>query len=155
MFNAPRRPKGFCLVCFAAVAAFHALETLRCGRVAMLDFDVHHGNGVSALVKHDERVRYRPEHPPILWHVCVYSVWRHIEWAGWQLCAGCSGQFLRLSLGDDASADLDGKPFAVFLEPRPDPFIPAPWTALVVRWTDSLLFDPPGWHLPRVWRGRG
>ena len=48
---------GFCLVCFAAVAAFHALESLGCGRVAMLDFDVHHGNGVAALVKGEERVR--------------------------------------------------------------------------------------------------
>ena len=48
---------GFCLICFAAVAAFHALETLGCGRVAMLDFDVHHGNGVAALVKGEERVR--------------------------------------------------------------------------------------------------
>lgn len=50
---------GFCLVCFAAVAAFHAVETLGCGRVAVMDFDVHHGNGVAALVKGDERVRYR------------------------------------------------------------------------------------------------
>eukprot|EP00903_Cladosiphon_okamuranus_P011457 g10791.t1 len=49
---------GFCLVCFAAVAAFHALDTLGCGRVAMLDFDVHHGNGVAALVKGEERIRY-------------------------------------------------------------------------------------------------
>eukprot|EP00904_Undaria_pinnatifida_P010795 jgi/Undpi1/6846/HiC_scaffold_21.g09322.m1 len=49
---------GFCLVCFAAVAATHALETLGCNRVAMLDFDVHHGNGVAALVKGDERIRY-------------------------------------------------------------------------------------------------
>ncbi|CAN0256302.1 unnamed protein product [Pylaiella littoralis] len=49
---------GFCLVCFAAVAAFHAVETLGCGRVAVMDFDVHHGNGVAALVKGDERIRY-------------------------------------------------------------------------------------------------
>ncbi|CAM9231975.1 unnamed protein product [Scytosiphon promiscuus] len=49
---------GFCLVCFAAVAAFHAVESLGCRRVAMLDFDVHHGNGVAALVKGDERIRY-------------------------------------------------------------------------------------------------
>lgn len=50
------RTQGFCLVCFAAVAAFHALDALGCGRVAMLDFDVHHGNGVAALVKGDARV---------------------------------------------------------------------------------------------------
>ncbi|CAM9630866.1 unnamed protein product [Ectocarpus sp. 6 AP-2014] len=49
---------GFCLVCFAAVAAFHALDALGCGRVAILDFDVHHGNGVAALVKGDARIRY-------------------------------------------------------------------------------------------------
>ncbi|CAN0388880.1 unnamed protein product [Ascophyllum nodosum] len=53
---------GFCLVCFAAVAAFHALETLGCRRVAILDFDVHHGNGVAAIVKGDDRIRYSSIH---------------------------------------------------------------------------------------------
>lgn len=47
---------GFCLVCFAAVAAFHAVETLGCDRVAIMDFDVHHGNGVAALVRGNDRV---------------------------------------------------------------------------------------------------
>lgn len=47
---------GFCVVCFAVVAAVHALETLGCSRVAMLDFDVHHGNGIAALIRQDPRV---------------------------------------------------------------------------------------------------
>lgn len=47
---------GFCIICFAAVAVFHALETLGCKKVAMLDFDVHHGNGIAALVREDPRV---------------------------------------------------------------------------------------------------
>lgn len=49
---------GFCIICFAAVAVFHALETLGCKKVAMLDFDVHHGNGIAALVREDPRIRY-------------------------------------------------------------------------------------------------
>ncbi|CAM9178888.1 unnamed protein product [Choristocarpus tenellus] len=49
---------GFCIICFAAAAAFHALETLGCQRVAILDWDVHHGNGVASIVKSDPRIRY-------------------------------------------------------------------------------------------------
>jgi acetoin utilization deacetylase AcuC-like enzyme len=39
------RPMGFCLFNNVAVAAEHALATLNCRRVAIIDPDVHHGNG--------------------------------------------------------------------------------------------------------------
>jgi acetoin utilization deacetylase AcuC-like enzyme len=39
-----------------AVAAAHALEHHRLERVAIADFDVHHGNGTEEMFSHDERV---------------------------------------------------------------------------------------------------
>jgi acetoin utilization deacetylase AcuC-like enzyme len=43
------RPNGFCLFNNAAVAAFHAQAAHGAERVAVVDFDVHHGNGTQAI----------------------------------------------------------------------------------------------------------
>lgn len=47
---------GFCLINNVAVAAAHALHTYDLSRVAIIDFDVHHGNGTEDIFKHDDRV---------------------------------------------------------------------------------------------------
>lgn len=44
----PDRAMGFCLFNSAAVAARHAREVHGLARVAVIDFDVHHGNGTQA-----------------------------------------------------------------------------------------------------------
>ena len=46
----------FCLFNNVAIAAQHALDVHGMQQVAMVDFDVHHGNGTEAAFKHDERV---------------------------------------------------------------------------------------------------
>jgi acetoin utilization deacetylase AcuC-like enzyme len=50
------RAMGFCLFNNVAVAAAHALEHHGLGRVAIIDFDVHHGNGTEEIFSNDERV---------------------------------------------------------------------------------------------------
>ena len=47
---------GFCFYNNVAVAAFTALQNEAIERVAIIDFDVHHGNGTVDIFKDDERV---------------------------------------------------------------------------------------------------
>ncbi|WP_332750972.1 histone deacetylase family protein [Hydrogenophaga sp.] len=47
---------GFCFVNNVAVAAKYALERHGLKRVAIIDFDVHHGNGTEDIVAGDERI---------------------------------------------------------------------------------------------------
>jgi acetoin utilization deacetylase AcuC-like enzyme len=53
---------GFCLFNNIAVAAAHALTAHAVQRVAILDFDVHHGNGTQAIFEQDPRVLYLSSH---------------------------------------------------------------------------------------------
>jgi acetoin utilization deacetylase AcuC-like enzyme len=47
---------GFCLLNNVAIAALHALEHHGLQRVAVVDFDVHHGNGTEDILRNDPRV---------------------------------------------------------------------------------------------------
>jgi len=55
------RARGFCLVNNAAVAAAHALAR-GLARVAIIDFDVHHGNGTQEIFEAERRVLYVSAH---------------------------------------------------------------------------------------------
>jgi len=52
------RSMGFCIFNNVAVAAAHALEAYGLARVAIVDFDVHHGNGSEDIFKDDARVMF-------------------------------------------------------------------------------------------------
>ncbi|HAG80425.1 MAG TPA: histone deacetylase [Cyanobacteria bacterium UBA12227] len=52
------RGMGFCLFSNAAIAAFYALEQPGVEKVAILDWDVHHGNGTQDIVEKDPRIAY-------------------------------------------------------------------------------------------------
>jgi acetoin utilization deacetylase AcuC-like enzyme len=50
------RPMGFCIFNNVAVAARHAIAEHGVERVAIIDFDVHHGNGTEDIFEDDEQV---------------------------------------------------------------------------------------------------
>ncbi len=58
----PSRPMGFCLFNNAGVAAQHARVAHGLKRVAVVDFDVHHGNGTQSLFAQNPELFYASSH---------------------------------------------------------------------------------------------
>jgi len=56
------KPMGFCFFDQAAIAARYAQRTYGIGRVAVVDFDVHHGNGTQEIFWADKSVMYCSTH---------------------------------------------------------------------------------------------
>ena len=56
------RPMGFCLINTAAIIAREAQRKYGAERIAIIDFDVHHGNGTQDIFKADPSVFYASSH---------------------------------------------------------------------------------------------
>jgi acetoin utilization deacetylase AcuC-like enzyme len=56
------RAMGFCLFDNVAIAVLYAIEVKKFERVAIIDFDVHHGNGTQDIFEQDGRVLYISTH---------------------------------------------------------------------------------------------
>jgi acetoin utilization deacetylase AcuC-like enzyme len=88
---------GFCFFGNVVIGARHALETYGLQRVAIVDFDVHHGNGTQDLVWNDKRICFASTHQMPLY---PGSGARH-ETGGWDqivnvpLPPGASGRVFR------------------------------------------------------------
>ena len=60
-------PMGFCIFGNVAIAAKHALDRHGLSRVAIVDFDVHHGNGTQDLLWSEARTLFVSSHQMPLW----------------------------------------------------------------------------------------
>jgi acetoin utilization deacetylase AcuC-like enzyme len=58
----PEQAMGFCLLNHVAIGALHALQRPSIRRVAIIDFDVHHGNGTQAVFEQNPDVMFVSSH---------------------------------------------------------------------------------------------
>ncbi|QQG37148.1 MAG: histone deacetylase family protein [Micavibrio aeruginosavorus] len=57
----PDHGEGFCLLNNIVIGALHA-QSLGCARIAIVDFDVHHGNGSDAMTRIHDNIFYASTH---------------------------------------------------------------------------------------------
>jgi acetoin utilization deacetylase AcuC-like enzyme len=60
--SGPETAMGYCLLNHVAIGALHALENPSVKRVAIIDFDVHHGNGTQAIFEQNPDVLFVSSH---------------------------------------------------------------------------------------------
>jgi len=61
------RAGGFCIFNNIAIAAKYAIKRHKISRILVIDWDVHHGNGIQKLFYHDPRVLYISTHDLMLY----------------------------------------------------------------------------------------
>jgi len=146
------RPMGFCLFGTVAIGAKRALDLHGLGRVAVVDFDVHHGNGTQDLLWDEAR--------------CLFASSQQMPLfpgSGRPEEKGAHGQVLNVPLrgGTDGAAMraayerlilpavADWKPDLVLVSAgfdahRADPLAGLEWEAEDYRWLAARLWDVSG-----------
>ena len=137
---------GFCLFNNVAVAALHAIEHHGLQRVAIIDFDVHNGNGTIDIFENDERVMVCSsfQHP--------YYPNRHFDTPGDHLVltpinAGSIGHEYRQKVERDFFSALDGfSPELLLISAGFDAHAEDPLGGLNLieddyRWLTSMIID--------------
>ena len=93
----PNRAMGFCFFSNAAIAGKYAIEKLGLSRIAVVDFDVHHGNGTQAVFWDDHRCIFASSHQS-----------PHYPGTGARNETGCGNIFnAPLAAGDDGKTVLN------------------------------------------------
>ena len=106
-------PMGFCLFGNVAIAAKHALEHHGLGRVAIVDFDVHHGNGTQDLCQDDPRILFCSTHQMPLF-----------PGTGQPSETGCDGNVVNVALPEGAGSTAFRQVMEGQVLPAVDAFAP-------------------------------
>jgi acetoin utilization deacetylase AcuC-like enzyme len=109
------RAMGFCLFNNIAVGAAHALAEHGLSRVAIVDFDVHHGNGTENIFEGDDRVLFCStfQHPFFPYTPLLSNTQNRISVP---LDAGAGGKEFRIAVSDHWLPALERfKPEMIFV----------------------------------------
>lgn len=117
------RAMGFCIFNNIAVATAHALNTYGLGRVAIVDFDVHHGNGTQDIFLNEPRVLFCSSFQyPFYPHTNIDDVPAHI--INTPLPATCRSQGFRDAISAQWLPALEAfKPQMIFISAGFDAYI--------------------------------
>ena len=127
----PARAMGFCLFNSAAIAAMHARAAHDARRVAVLDFDVHHGNGTEEAFWHDENAFYASSHE-----------WPQYPGTGRATDRGAFDNIANVPLATGSSGDDFRRAWGEHLLPALDAF--APDFIVISAGFDAHRADPVG-----------
>jgi acetoin utilization deacetylase AcuC-like enzyme len=120
---------GFCFLGNVAIGAKHALDHHGLSRVAIVDFDVHHGNGTQNLVEDDPRILFISTHQSPLYP----GTGEHGD-------TGPHGTILNLPLRAGTGSDAYRRVVRDYILPRIDSF--APDLILISAGFDAHHADP-------------
>jgi acetoin utilization deacetylase AcuC-like enzyme len=122
---------GFCFFNTAAVAARHAIEAHGAERVAIVDFDVHHGNGLQEIFWDEKRVLYCSSHQS-----------PHYPFTGARSERGAHDNIVNAPLRKGDGGTEFAEAWASEILPRVDDFRPE--LLLICAGFDGHLHDPLG-----------
>lgn len=144
---------GFCLFNNVAVAVAHACEKYGLQRVAVIDFDVHHGNGTQAIFQADARVMYVSSHQSPLYPQTGLATEHGVgNLLNCPLPAGTGGTAFRAAWRDQLLPTVAGfKPQMVFISAgfdghRRDPLADLRLEADDFGWLTGQLLDIANRH---------
>lgn len=105
---------GFCVFNNVAIGAKYALEKLKLNRVAIIDFDVHHGDGTQDIILDDERVMFCSSFQHPFYPFCGDEKARS-DIVNVALTAGTQGEEYRKLIGHWFDRLDDFKPELIFI----------------------------------------
>lgn len=143
------KPMGFCLFGNVAIAAKHALENHGAKRVAIVDFDVHHGNGTQDLLWNEPRTLFCSSHQMPLYpgSGAATETGAHGNVLNHPLPEGCSTNTMRAAYGGEILPAIEAfGPDLILISAgfdahRADPLANLMWEVDDFRWLTMRICD--------------
>ena len=147
-------PMGFCLFGNVAIAAKRALDHHGLGRVAIVDFDVHHGNGTQDLLWDEPRLRFASSHQMPLFpgSGAAHEVGAHGQIINLPLRSGSTGADMRAAYDAHIFPQIDAfAPELILVSAgfdahRADPLANLNWVEDDFAWLTNRICDLADTH---------